>query len=132
MSRIGQWHRRICPSHYIDIVLSYLTLAAGQSRFVHISPDDDPLLFQGIDGVECEEFIFAIRRKAIDAGKSKDNEWLLEFASSCFIGDALRWHIELDDEIAGDWRRLQRAMMLEWPAPKSRAAPGYVVLCLPN
>ena len=32
------------------------------------------LVFRGIDGVECEEFIWMIRLRALAAGKSRDKE----------------------------------------------------------
>ncbi|KIO24345.1 hypothetical protein M407DRAFT_244499 [Tulasnella calospora MUT 4182] len=34
-------------------------------------------------------------------------------------GGALRWYIQLDPEIAGDWSKLQRAMMDQWPGRDS-------------
>lgn len=73
------------------------------------------IIFRGIDGDECEEFIVAIREWAFDQGKSQDYTWLANFASTCFVGYALRWHISLDKTTRSDWALLEQALIEAYP-----------------
>lgn len=68
-------------------------------------------MFRGIDGTECEDFIFAIRQRAFSEGKIKDNDWALALASVSFARGALRWFTTLDDSIQNDWVLLQKALL---------------------
>lgn len=46
-------------------------------------------------------------------------EWMADFASLCFADEALRWFAELDPSVAGDWIRLQRALLEKYPDKKA-------------
>ncbi|KAG9049008.1 hypothetical protein FS837_011482 [Tulasnella sp. UAMH 9824] len=72
-------------------------------------------LFHGGSGEEAEKFIRAVREKAIDEGKSKDNEWMVAYAESCLAGEALRWHACLDSDTQENWKKLQQALLLQYP-----------------
>lgn len=80
------------------------------------SADDDDLIFEGIDGSECEDFVRDVRRRARAADKDCDNDWIIRLVSACLAGDALRWHFSLDREIRNDWELLQQAMLARYPA----------------
>jgi len=69
------------------------------------------LVFNGIDGLEAEEFIFSVRQRAIAERKDEDEKWMAKFASSCFSRDALRWHARLDPTTRNDWNLLQEALL---------------------
>jgi len=86
-----------------------------------MSLSDEDLVFRGIDGVECEEFIRAVNIRARREGKTRDNEWIVDFVSICFAGKALRWYRKLDREIRGDWDKLQDAMLDEYPEEEERS-----------
>jgi len=73
------------------------------------------IVFRGASGGECEEFIGAIRQKAFAEGKQEDNKWIAQFASTCFSGKALRWHLRLDDKIQNDWKLLAQALIDAYP-----------------
>lgn len=93
--------------------------------------------FYGKSGEEAEEFVHTVRQRARDAGKQKDNDWIINFVSNCFVGDALRWHVSLDQSIQDDWKMLQVAILVQWrreggidlplkmptPAPAAPAPP---------
>lgn len=70
--------------------------------------------FYGKSGEEAEEFVHTVRQRARDAGKQKDNDWIINFVSNCFVGDALRWHVSLDQSIQDDWKMLQVAILVQW------------------
>ncbi|KAG8900643.1 hypothetical protein FRC00_011935 [Tulasnella sp. 408] len=70
--------------------------------------------FYGKSGEEAEEFVHTVRQRARDAGKQKDNDWIITFVSDCFVGDALRWHVSLDQSIQDDWKMLQVAILVQW------------------
>lgn len=78
------------------------------------------LLFRGIDGKECEEFIYMIRLRAMAAGKVRDKEWIADIAGTAFVGDALRWYAELDEDVQEDWLLLRRALLSKYPPPEIR------------
>ncbi|KAG8896589.1 hypothetical protein FRB99_008822 [Tulasnella sp. 403] len=67
--------------------------------------------FSGSGGEECEEFISAVRHYAFELGKQRDNQWIADFASTAFSGDALRWFMTLDVTVQGDWRLLAKALL---------------------
>lgn len=46
-------------------------------------------------------------------GKQRDDEWIADFATMCFSGNALRWYETLDDDVQRDWSKLRRAI-LDW------------------
>ncbi|KAG8901063.1 hypothetical protein FRB99_005585, partial [Tulasnella sp. 403] len=71
---------------------------------------DAHIIFDGRNGRSCEKFIVAVRRKAFAEGKDRDYEWMARFATTCFEGRALRWHIELPDKVRNDWLALERAL----------------------
>jgi len=73
------------------------------------------LIFKGEDGSECEQFIQAIRQHAFAEGKSRDGEWIVDFAATCFTGSALRWYETLSSEAQSDWDLLRNAMLSQYP-----------------
>ncbi|KAG8905293.1 hypothetical protein FRB99_000266 [Tulasnella sp. 403] len=79
--------------------------------------------FKGIDGAECEEFINAVRSKAFEANKDEDPVWMARYASTCFVGNALRWHISLDKETRSDWTLLESALMQKYPPVDAEPPP---------
>ncbi|KIO30386.1 hypothetical protein M407DRAFT_20459, partial [Tulasnella calospora MUT 4182] len=72
-------------------------------------------LFHGNSGEEAEQFVFSVRRQIWDAGKQKDNDWVITFVSDCFLGNALRWHVSLDSSIREDWKLLEVAILAQYP-----------------
>ncbi|KAG8893798.1 hypothetical protein FRB99_001704, partial [Tulasnella sp. 403] len=76
----------------------------------------DPLLFYGNDGTECETFIRKLRQTAFAREKLDDSQWMARFASTCFLGKALRWFVGLDSNTKNDWETLEAAMLEMWPS----------------
>ncbi|KAG8902934.1 hypothetical protein FRC01_009403 [Tulasnella sp. 417] len=88
-------------------------------------------------------FIRQVRRKAFEAGKSRDKDWMADYAVSCFADDALKWSMRVHRDVLEDWDVLQRALMEEYckyqvssverlgaasttPAAAPPAAPGVI------
>lgn len=84
-------------------------------------------LFRGRDGEEAEQFVRMVRERALDEGKLKDNDWLVTFASTCFVGDALRWHASLEPSVQTDWIKLQKALLAQYPRDSQGTLPRCVV-----
>ncbi|KAG8921476.1 hypothetical protein FRC01_000231, partial [Tulasnella sp. 417] len=84
--------------------------ALRQAMFSRYQPK-----FYGKSGEEAEEFVHTVRQRARDAGKQRDNDWIITFVSDCFVGDALRWHVSLDPNIQDNWKMLQAAIFVQWP-----------------
>ncbi|KIO16436.1 hypothetical protein M407DRAFT_33915 [Tulasnella calospora MUT 4182] len=76
--------------------------------------DANHITFQGIDNSEYERFIKDIRKRARNAGKSRDNDWIIDLVSNYITGPALRWYVQLDPDISEDWGKLQIAMIDRW------------------
>lgn len=51
-----------------------------------------------------------MKQAAFAKGKQRDPQWMADFASVYFDGEALTWLIEMDMEVAGDWTLLQKAL----------------------
>lgn len=65
-------------------------------------------------GEEAEQFVHLIYKRALDARKQGDNQWIAEFVPTCFKGGALRWFSSLDPTIQNDWRLLQEAISKQY------------------
>ncbi|KAG8991019.1 hypothetical protein FRB90_001494 [Tulasnella sp. 427] len=102
-----------------------MATTALDPRFKYIQFGTEHPIFHGIDGIEAEEWVCAVRQKALSERKQRDDNWIADFASTCFVGDALRWYEDLDESIQNDWRKLRTALLAQWPAPADRgqAAP---------
>lgn len=80
-----------------------------QAMFSNYQP-----LFYGHSGEEAERFVFSVRQRIRDAGRQKDNDWIITFVSDCFVGEALRWHVTLDSRVREDWKLLQVAILAQF------------------
>ncbi|KAG8895753.1 hypothetical protein FRB99_000364, partial [Tulasnella sp. 403] len=78
------------------------------------------IVFKGGDGTECEDFIQSVRKYAFSEGKLDDKAWTALFASTCFSGKALRWHVALDNNTKTNWDLLEAALLEEWPPVASK------------
>ncbi|KAG8893961.1 hypothetical protein FRB99_001604, partial [Tulasnella sp. 403] len=67
--------------------------------------------FTGIDADDCHDFIRYIRQRAFSEGKDRDYDWMARFAATCFAGDALAWHVSLDEDTQNDWKLLEKALV---------------------
>jgi len=85
------------------------------------------LVFRGVDGQECEDFILAVQERAFSEGKQRDGQWVADFASARFTGDALRWFATLDDDAQDNWKQLRKALLLRYPKVDSGDAPRSAI-----
>ncbi|KIO24617.1 hypothetical protein M407DRAFT_25957 [Tulasnella calospora MUT 4182] len=83
-------------------------------------------MFYGGSGEEAENFICAVRDKAINEKKRTDNEWIVMYAESCLAGEALRWYTYLDLDTKNSWEKLQQALLTQY----SRGGPADPALNL--
>ncbi|KAG8913044.1 hypothetical protein FRC01_004767 [Tulasnella sp. 417] len=72
-------------------------------------------MFHGGSGGDAEKFIRVVCDKAIDERKQEDNKWIVTYASSCLAGEALRWFVYLDPDTQENWRKLQQALLHQYP-----------------
>lgn len=73
--------------------------------------------FTGKDKNECQDFVREIRLRATEEGRDNDPEWMIRLASPCFAGDALGWHASLPLDVQTNWRRLEKAILIDYPFP---------------
>ncbi|KAG8943839.1 hypothetical protein FRC04_002462 [Tulasnella sp. 424] len=81
--------------------------------------------FYGRSGEEAEQFVHLVCKRALDAGKQGDNQWITEFVPTCFKGGALRWFSSLDPTIQNDWKLLQEAIFRQYPSDDVSALQRY-------
>ncbi|KAG8913624.1 hypothetical protein FRC01_004453, partial [Tulasnella sp. 417] len=75
-------------------------------------------LFKGKDWEECDNFIRAIRARALWEGKQRDPGWMADLATPQFSQRALSWHCRLPDDVRQDWSKLVIALLDRWPFPE--------------
>ncbi|KAG8915558.1 hypothetical protein FRC00_002905 [Tulasnella sp. 408] len=73
--------------------------------------------FKGTGWEECDDFISAIRARALWEGKQRDSAWKADFAAPLFSRKALSWHSRLPEDVRDDWSKLEIALLDRWPAP---------------
>ncbi|KAG9028487.1 hypothetical protein FS837_003861, partial [Tulasnella sp. UAMH 9824] len=74
--------------------------------------------FNGTGWEECQEFVAAIRARALWEDKQRDSEWMADFAAPLFWRTALSWHGQLPPDVRQDWLKLEIALFDRWPQPK--------------
>lgn len=74
--------------------------------------------FKGKDWEECNNFIRAIRARALWEGKQRDSAWIADFAAPQFSHKALSWHCQLPQDVQQDWFKLLIALLDCWPPPE--------------
>lgn len=103
--------------------MSLIEISPILSAYTDMSTD---LVFEGNDRTECEVFVHAVRNQARAAGKSRDNDWIVDFVAACLLGDALHWYEKLDPEVQNDWNRLRKAI-LSWRTADKCDSEGELV-----
>lgn len=87
-------------------------------------PDAVDLVFKGVDGAEAESFIRSVQRAARTEGRIRDNAWIADLVSTCMIGEALRWYVELDEDTQNDWKLLRKAILRQYPSRIQPSVPS--------
>ena len=81
----------------------------------------DDFIFQGLDGEECEDFVFWINWRGKEEGKESDDQWMAKLAMHYMAKGALRWYtVQLEPEVQESWKLLRKALMDHYPAPEQR------------
>ncbi|KIO22688.1 hypothetical protein M407DRAFT_27795, partial [Tulasnella calospora MUT 4182] len=89
--------------------------------------EGDVIPFMGKDKEEGRQFVRSIRLRAHANGKANDSKWMCEAAYPFFSGKALDWYASLSNDIRGDWARLERALLLDFPfSPALTTVPARV------
>lgn len=76
-----------------------------------------PIIFRGEPSEEIEDFVRQIRAEVFERGKSRDDEWIADFAATCFTGNALWWYENLSPDIQGSWTLLRQALLAKYGLP---------------
>lgn len=87
--------------------------------------------FKGKDWEECNNFIRAIRARALWEGKQRDSAWIADFAAPQFSHKALSWHCQLPQDVQQDWFKLLIALLDCWPPPEDDDTPGPQIKPIP-
>ncbi|KAG8881286.1 hypothetical protein FRB97_009699 [Tulasnella sp. 331] len=79
--------------------------------------------FNGAEGEDVTEFIREVNRIAIDHGKRRDQEWMVDYAEACLGGGAMRWHDGLEEDVQASWKGLRRALLNRFSPPDNKHVP---------
>lgn len=102
----------------VTFPLKNQAITLGTPIFQYIKPGDARIVFQGIDQTELFEFIYAIRNKAMQQGKQRDDEWLADYAATCCFGEALHWHLGLPEDVQCSWKLLLKSLIEKYSVPE--------------
>lgn len=80
-----------------------------------------PIIFTGTGDLDSVRLISRIRRFAVSQGRSRDEEWLVDFTTSCFQGDAFLWHLGLPASTQENWRELVAALVKKYPLKENHS-----------
>ncbi|KAG8900601.1 hypothetical protein FRC00_012112 [Tulasnella sp. 408] len=89
-----------------------------------MSTESDTIVFTGVEGLSCHQFIRAVREQALAAGKQRDDQWIADYASIRFDGEALKWFESLEDETQSDWKLLRRAVLARYAEAVNEDSTG--------
>ncbi|KAG8939882.1 hypothetical protein FRC04_005831 [Tulasnella sp. 424] len=85
------------------------------SRMMTTESPQPNIIFKGIDGNECEEFVAALEDLAYAEGWAEDRRRMLLFARSRLRNAALRWFARLDPSVKNDWDLFVQAIFDQYP-----------------
>ncbi|KAG8930088.1 hypothetical protein FRC01_003268, partial [Tulasnella sp. 417] len=77
--------------------------------------------FSGAPDELVTSFIQSVQRIAFQQNRIKDDEWIAEYASTCFAESALVWYLGLDKETRSSWDMLSVALVQRYPDPAAAA-----------
>lgn len=80
-----------------------------------IASQHPDIIFKGIDGNECEEFVAALEDLAYTEGWAEDRRRMLFFARSRLRKAALRWFARLEPSVKNDWDLFVQALFDQYP-----------------
>ncbi|KAG8915918.1 hypothetical protein FRC00_007197 [Tulasnella sp. 408] len=72
-------------------------------------------------------FVQSVQRIAFTQNRIKDDEWIAQYASTCFADSALEWYLTLEDETQTSWKKLRLALVQRYPVQLSKSAPASIV-----
>ncbi|KAG8983516.1 hypothetical protein FRB90_005927, partial [Tulasnella sp. 427] len=91
----------------------------------------DWLTFSGAPNESVGAFVQAVQRVAFQQNRARDNEWIADYASTCFADTASLWYSSLSAETQFNWNRLRAALFQRFPA-QSVMPPSSNVPAMPG
>lgn len=90
----------------------------------HVASSVPWVTFGGSLDESSGAFVQCVQRIGFQQGRSKDDEWLAEYAATCFEGDAIVWYAELEDEVRESWKKLRAALLRKYPPTAGGRTPS--------
>lgn len=75
------------------------------------SSSPEQISFDGRHGEDVTDFLRDVKRIALAEGQLHNDQWLIDYAETCLAGPALKWFLDLDDDVLASWRGLQKALI---------------------
>ncbi|KAG8952241.1 hypothetical protein FRC04_004948 [Tulasnella sp. 424] len=85
------------------------------------------ITFGGLPNESSSAFVQCLQRIGFQQGRGRDDEWMAEYAATCFEGDALSWYAQLDDEIQESWKKLRAKLLQKYPPIAGSSAPPFTI-----
>lgn len=87
----------------------------------------DGLIFGGSDSEDVTRFFSSFKRRAIDVGRQRDDEWLLHNLEACLVGSAMIYYVTLDDSLRRDFDSARAALITRFSPHAIVATQGRVI-----
>lgn len=89
--------------------------------------DPEDFVFTGAGGsLTSDEFVRAIRRRALRNGMQDDDRLMAQTAASHIGGAVLLWFEDLSEEVQDSWKLLRRALLMRWPVEGQASSSKWV------
>lgn len=108
-----------CPTYTYQLVQHHFLIDHPEHMSISLGSESATRpTFSGARDEDVAVFIHNIQRVAFAMGKQRDNDWQADYASTCLLGNAMRWYSELeDDDTRYSWSLLRRALSQRFPLP---------------
>ncbi|KAG8856587.1 hypothetical protein FRB96_006347 [Tulasnella sp. 330] len=95
-----------------------------EAAFRAVLPRIERISFNGTASEDVTDFVREVKRIALDQGRQRDQEWMVDYAESCLGGAAIRWFSHLDEiskqQASVSWDALRQQLLDQFEAPKDK------------
>ncbi|KAG8990990.1 hypothetical protein FRB94_012939 [Tulasnella sp. JGI-2019a] len=81
-----------------------------------LDSDSKQPIFSGGESEDVCNFIRRVQQIGFSQGRTRNDDWHADYATTCLAGAAMRWYYELGDETCITWIHLRRALTLRFPS----------------
>ncbi|KAG8993119.1 hypothetical protein FRB94_011048 [Tulasnella sp. JGI-2019a] len=95
----------------------------------HAGSELERMSFSGAEDITV--FMQDLQRVAFSQGRQRDDDWRVDYLTTCLTGSALLWYMRLEEDTRYSWMNLSRALLLRFspidaqpPSPPAASPPS--------